>query len=149
VAYFVGVDHSQISTSELRRHLLERLPEYMAPTAYMQLAAMPLMPNGKIDRNALPPPSLNAQQEGAVILPRTPLEELLAGIWMTVLGGGEVSVTANFFELGGHSLLATQVMSRIKEALGVELSVRSLFGAPTVRGLAEVVEQEMGRTHGI
>jgi acyl carrier protein len=107
---------------------------------FMLLEAFPLTPNGKIDRNALPvPDTVRPELEATFVAPRTPMEEVLAGIWATVLGIERVSVHDNFFELGGHSLLATQVISRARTAFRVELSLRSLFTMPTVAGLAEVI----------
>jgi amino acid adenylation domain-containing protein len=146
VAY--AVSGAEATSGELRDYLRERVPPYMVPTWVVMLDQMPLMANGKIDRQALPAPERVAL-EGEVNAPRTPIEEVLAGIWSEVLGAGDLSVTANFFELGGHSLLATQVMSRVREAFGIELPVRSLFSAPTVRELAEIVEQELRERHGL
>ena len=132
---------------EVRELLQQRLPEHMIPGALVLLEALPLMPNGKVDRQALPAPELEAESERS--LPRTAVEEMLASIWSEVLGVDELSVTANFFELGGHSLLATQVMSRVREAMQVELPVRSLFAQPTVRGLAVEVEAQMQAAEGV
>jgi amino acid adenylation domain-containing protein/FkbM family methyltransferase len=123
----------------VRRLAGQRLPEYMMPETLVLLPELPRLANGKVDRQALPAPE-QVMAKGEHSPPRTPVEEVLAGIWSTVLGAAELSVTANFFELGGHSLLATQVMSRVKKAFNIELPVRSLFGAPTIRGLAAQVE---------
>ncbi|HEX3126991.1 MAG TPA: amino acid adenylation domain-containing protein [Thermoanaerobaculia bacterium] len=119
--------------SELRSHLATRLPAYMVPSAVVVLPELPVTAHGKVDRSRLPSPS-PVQEEGEA--PRTPAEEVVAGIWCEVLGLPKVSRTADFFELGGHSLLATQVISRLRAATGVELPVRELFLAPTVAGLA-------------
>jgi len=125
---------------QLRSFVKEKLPDYMVPMNFMLLEAFPLTPNGKIDRNALPvPDTVRPELEATFVAPRTPMEEVLAGIWATVLGIERVSVHDNFFELGGHSLLATQVISRARTAFRVELSLRSLFTMPTVAGLAEVI----------
>ncbi|HKV12552.1 MAG TPA: amino acid adenylation domain-containing protein, partial [Thermoanaerobaculia bacterium] len=123
------------AASSLRSFLKERLPEHMVPTAWVFLAALPLTPNGKVDRKALPEPGDGARKE-APAGPRTPAEEVLAGIWADVLGLAAVGPDDNFFELGGHSLLAARVVSRIREAFGVELPLRRLFEAPTVAELA-------------
>jgi acyl carrier protein len=109
----------------------------MAPSAFVFLDALPLNPNGKIDRKALPPPDGSMPElEEAFIAPRTPVEKTVAEIWAEVLGVGRVGIHDNFFELGGHSLLATQVVSRIRAAFSVELPLRRLFETPTVAGLA-------------
>ncbi|MET0621401.1 MAG: amino acid adenylation domain-containing protein, partial [Pyrinomonadaceae bacterium] len=129
---------------EVSRHLEGRLPEYMVPSALVLLDELPLTPNGKVDRRALPEPEWGG---GEVSRARTPTEEVMAGVWREVLGVEEVSVEASFFELGGHSLLATQLMSRVRQAFGVEPPVRSLFAAPTVRGLAALVDKERGVAH--
>ncbi len=134
--------HSQFSilnsqfSGELRAFLKERLPEYMVPSAFVLLEALPLTSNGKLDRRALPAPAWTGDQD-AFVAPRTPLEELVAGLWAGVLGVERVGVEDNFFALGGHSLLATQVLARIHSSLGVELPLRELFAAPTVAGVAE------------
>ncbi|OAD22899.1 cyanopeptolin synthetase [Candidatus Thiomargarita nelsonii] len=139
VAYLVLNKEQVIDNIELRRLLKERLPDYMIPSAFMQLEVMPLTPNGKIDRQALSQLSINSYQlsEKHFVVPQTPEEELLAGIWANVLGIKEVSIHDNFFELGGHSLLATQVISRVGETFSVELPLRQLFESPTIAGLSE------------
>src|SRR5205807_7356510 len=133
VAYVVG------ESAALREALRERLPESMVPSALVRLPALPLTANGKVDRKALPDPEWQ-RAEGSYLAPRTPVEEVLAGIWAEVLGLERVGADGHFFELGGHSLLATQVTSRLRGALGVELPLRALFERPTVAELAAVVE---------
>ncbi|HLF26569.1 MAG TPA: amino acid adenylation domain-containing protein, partial [Anaerolineae bacterium] len=128
--------------SELRAFLRVKLPEYMLPSAFVVLEAFPLTPNGKVDRKALP--ALDGAQVAAsehYVAPRTPAEELAAGIWAEVLGIKTVGVNDNFFELGGHSLLATQVVSRIQEVFQVQLPLRALFESPTLEDLARAIEQ--------
>jgi acyl carrier protein len=99
--------------------------------------SLPLTPSGKVDRRALPAPgSEQPDLEDSYVGPRTPIEELLAGIWCEVLGLKEVGIHDNFFELGGHSLLATQVISRLRKAFQVQIPLRSLFEYPTIAGLA-------------
>ena len=107
----------------------------------MMLEALPLTPNGKVARLALPAPDeARPELQESFVAPRTPLEELVAGIWADVLGLNRVGIHDNFFELGGHSLLATQVISRLRSAFQVELPVRSLFESPTLAGLAQRIE---------
>jgi acyl carrier protein len=114
----------------------------MTPSAFVFLDALPLTPNGKVDRRALPAPDqARPKLEETLVEPRNPIEEALARIWAQVLGLERVGVDDNFFDLGGHSLLATQVISRVREAYQVELSLRSLFDTPTVAGLADAVQQ--------
>jgi amino acid adenylation domain-containing protein len=123
------------TVERLRQHVAERLPVYMVPAAFVLLEALPHTPNGKVDRAALPEPGLAARAAGYVP-PRTPAEELIAGVWAEVLGLPRVGAEDNFFELGGHSLLATRVMVRLRDAFGMDLPLRRLFEAPTVSGLA-------------
>jgi amino acid adenylation domain-containing protein len=141
-AYIVAAQESRPNTSELRSYLKGRLPEYMVPTAFVYLDALPLTSHGKIDRRALPAPDAERPALAeAFFAPRSGVEEMLASIWSEVLGGVRVGVNDNFFELGGHSLLATQVMSRVREAFGIEIALRSLFEQPTVGELAETIEE--------
>jgi amino acid adenylation domain-containing protein len=127
---------------ELRHRLAETLPDYMVPSAFVLLRALPLTANGKIDRRALPPPPRDRSRAGADYLaPRTPAEVVLARIWAEVLGVELVGVRDNFMELGGHSLLAAQVMSQVREACGVELPFRHLLATPTLADLAVEVER--------
>src|SRR5262249_27884152 len=125
---------------ELRRHLKDKLPEYMVPSLFLLLDTLPLTGSGKVDRRALPAPDAErAALAEAFLAPRSGVEEMLASIWSDVLGV-TVGVNDNFFELGGHSLLATQVMSRVREAFGIEIALRSLFEQPTIGELAETID---------
>ncbi|HEV8580106.1 MAG TPA: amino acid adenylation domain-containing protein [Thermoanaerobaculia bacterium] len=129
------------SDNELRAFLDGKLPAPMIPAAFVRLASLPLTPNGKIDRRALPAP---AEEAVAQELPRTPVEELLAGIWAEVLGRERVGIGEDFFALGGHSLNMMQVAARVRNVLGVELPLHAFFDAPTVAGLAARLERERG-----
>ncbi|HST58901.1 MAG TPA: amino acid adenylation domain-containing protein, partial [Longimicrobium sp.] len=136
VAYVAG----EVAADELREHVRGRLPEHMVPAAFMVLEALPLTANGKLDRKALPAPEY-ASSADRYVAPRTPVEEVLAGIWAEVLRRERVGVEESFFELGGHSLMATRVVSRIRQVFGVELPLRALFEGPTVGELAGRVEE--------
>ncbi|HEX8174903.1 MAG TPA: phosphopantetheine-binding protein, partial [Pyrinomonadaceae bacterium] len=130
---------------ELRQYLGRRLPDYMIPGAFVILEEMPLTPNGKVDRKALPaPPSLRPELSSTYVAPRTALEKVVAGIWANVLGLEQVGMRDNFFDLGGHSMLATRVTFRVREALLIELPLRSLFESPTVESLVNVIAQMWG-----
>jgi acyl carrier protein len=129
---------------DLRAWLQDRLPEYMIPSAWLILSEFPLTANGKLDRKALPEPEAESAQAvatQAVVGPRTPLEDLLVGIFAELLRVRQVGIEDSFFDLGGHSLLATQLMSRVREVCGVELALRAVFEKPTVIGLAATIEQ--------
>ena len=142
VAYFVPNGGAAPAPGELADFLREKLPAYMVPGAYVVLEALPLTPNGKVNRAALPAPGAERPALAArFAAPRTPVEEVIAGIWARVLGLEEVGVNDNFHEIGGHSLLATRVLSRVREAFEVDLPIKTLFEAVTVSALAERVEQ--------
>ena len=139
VAYIVPEDGEVPSASDLRQTLTGDLPDYMVPSFFEMLQELPLTPNGKLDRKALASRTLpvpESSDPGAYLAPRTPAEELMAAIWAEVLSVDSVGLEDDFFELGGHSLLAAQVTSRVRSAFGVELSLRTLFEAPTVAALA-------------
>jgi amino acid adenylation domain-containing protein len=144
-AYVVPADPGRLQDrtlpGELRAWLRGKLPEAMVPAVFVPLAALPLSPNGKLDRAALPEPGEDrdpCRPVGAA--PRTAAEEILAGIWAEVLEVAEVGIDDNFFALGGHSLLAMRVASRVRAAFGAELEVRALFETPTVAALATRLE---------
>ena len=142
VGYVVAQEAHPLSLEQLRHHLQHKLPDYMQPTHLVLLDALPLNSNGKIDRKALPAPqevladTATSEQEM-----HTPIEEMLLGIWGSVLECKPPSVESNFFALGGHSLLATQVIARIRRALDIDLPLRSLFETPTIAGLARQIER--------
>jgi amino acid adenylation domain-containing protein len=141
VAYVVPTKDSAVAVNEVRRFLQAKLPEYMVPSTFVRLDALPLAPNGKVDRQALPPPNQSRPELATTfVAPRTAVETELAGVWAEVLGVERVGIHDDFFELGGHSLLATQVMSRLHGAFRVELPLRSILEAPTVAALAEQIE---------
>jgi len=139
VAYVAG----EATADELREQLRERLPEHMVPSAFVFLDALPLTPNGKLDRRALPAPEL-ASPEEAYVAPRTPAEEVLAGIWAELLRLERVGAEASFFDLGGHSLLATRLTAHIRQAFGVELPLRAVFERPVLSALAAEIERLRG-----
>ena len=143
VAYVVPSQESLYQVDELRNYLRAKLPDYMVPSTFIMLRALPLTPSGKIDRQALPAPDQARPKIENLVAPRTPVEEVLAGIWIEILGIKQVSIHDNFFDLGGHSLLATQIVSQVREAFRVELRLRSLFETPTIAGLAELIETAM------
>ena len=136
VAYVVS--EREQSAAEMQKQLQERLPEYMIPAAVVQMEALPLTANGKVDRRRLPAPQVERlEREAEQVAPRTEVERVIAKIWEEVLGVESVGVTENFFDLGGHSLLMVQVHGRLQEAYGEALSMTELFKYPTVSALAE------------
>ncbi|HLM54863.1 MAG TPA: amino acid adenylation domain-containing protein, partial [Pyrinomonadaceae bacterium] len=137
VGYVVAADGRQPTTSELRNHLKERVPEYMVPSAFVVLDALPLTANGKLDRKALPAPDASRPAlDEEFQAPRGELERAICEVWQDALGVERVGVNDNFFELGGHSLLMMRVLSRLSELLRSDLSIVNLFEYPTVRSLA-------------
>jgi len=141
-AYIVPKQGERPAHGELRDFLKKRLPDTMIPDAFIILDMLPLTPNGKIDRKALPEPELEkSDPENAYQGPRTPIEELVAGIWCEVMGLKKVGIHDNFFAVGGHSLLASQVVSRLRKALQVDVPLRFLFESPTPAGLAMRITQ--------
>ncbi|HYH46777.1 MAG TPA: AMP-binding protein, partial [Thermoanaerobaculia bacterium] len=145
VAYVVAREGAAVpSPQELRDFLRSRLPEYAVPTAWMALERLPLSPNGKVDRRALPEvEGAAAARDQPYVAPRNEVEEVVAGIFAEIVGVEKVGVFDNFFDLGGHSLLATQATWRLREAFGVELALRTLFEAPTVAELSGVIEDRI------
>ncbi|HYP22808.1 MAG TPA: amino acid adenylation domain-containing protein, partial [Actinomycetota bacterium] len=138
VAYFAG---DGVEVAELRRFVSERVPFYMVPSEYVELDALPLNANGKVDRRALPAPDPSRHSAGEErVAPRNETESKLASIWEELLSKRPVGVHDGFFELGGHSLLATQLVSRIRDAFYVELELRAVFEEPTIARLAPRVD---------
>jgi len=138
IAYVVGHDEAKSDTQAWLAWLRERLPHGMTPSLCVVLPALPRLPNGKIDRAKLQTLSAD-QHQAAKIPPRDPLEFQLAQLWAAVLGVAEVGVDEDFFELGGHSLLAIKLMARLQQQCGVEIPLATLFQAPTVERLAQII----------
>jgi amino acid adenylation domain-containing protein len=133
VAYYTG---DRAGAAALRAHLAERLPEYMVPAAFVHMDTLPVNPNGKLDRRALPAPDADAFAAAAYEAPLGEMEEALAAIWSELLGAERVGRRDDFFALGGYSLLAVRVISRVREALGVEAEIRDLFVRPVLADFA-------------
>ncbi|MBW3570415.1 MAG: amino acid adenylation domain-containing protein [Gemmatimonadetes bacterium] len=131
--------HADALALALREGLRAQLPAYMLPSAVVVMDALPLTENGKVDRRALPAPPVR-REDAAAAEPRTEVERALAAVWTEVLRADRVYLNDSFFDLGGHSLLATQVVTRVREALGVELPLAAVFEAPTLAELAAAVE---------
>ncbi len=129
----------------VREVLRQQLPDFMMPSVFMVLDELPLNPNGKVDRKALPEPVWGIQNKDRYVAPSDPVEELLCGIWSEILGTPRVGVEDDFFAAGGHSLLATRVISRIRDVFGVEFPLSRFFEEPTVRGLAARMPGESDR----
>ena len=142
VAYFIPKAGHLATVSELRDFLSARLPAYMVPALYVTIDTIPLTPNGKVDRAALPAPDAsNTLGEDVFHAPQTEVEQVVAGILAPLLGVERVDVEANFFALGGHSLLGIQLISRLRDSLGVELSLRTVFESPSVAELSAEIER--------
>jgi amino acid adenylation domain-containing protein len=146
VAYVVPAPGYPLDTEALRRELARTLPDYMVPTAFVTLASLPLTANGKVDRQSLPAPAEAAQEHRP---PATETERVVAGIWASVLGLEAVSREAGFFDLGGNSLAGMQVVTRVRDAFGINLSAASIFEYPTLAAFAAAVEAAHGNgQHG-
>ncbi len=142
VAYFKPRPDCQAPTSdELRQALRDSLPSHMTPAAFVALDAMPLTPNGKIDRNAMPAPQSDPSASADYAAPTNQVEKALVQIWSDVLGVPAVGVNQNFFELGGHSLIAAKLMFQVSSHFSIDLGLRHLFETPTVTGLANRIDQ--------
>ncbi|WP_410896977.1 amino acid adenylation domain-containing protein [Pseudomonas guariconensis] len=140
-AYVVAhqADSAQLG-EQLKARLRTLLPDYMVPAHLVQLASLPLSPNGKLDRKALPTPD-SSQRQQAYVAPQTPLQEQLAHVWQTLLKLERVGLHDNFFDLGGHSLLATQMMMQIRQQLGVDVPLKALFQTASLEQFADQVQQ--------
>ncbi len=148
VAYVVPAEMSPPTVSTLRHALAEKFPDYMIPSAFVMLRALPLTPNGKVDRSALPAPEgTRPDLDTPFAAPRTVVEEELTQIWAEVLSFHQVGIHDNFFDLGGHSLTAAQIIARVVKRFQLELSIQSLFQAPTVAEMAAVITQRQALSH--
>ncbi|HKX26740.1 MAG TPA: alpha/beta fold hydrolase, partial [Blastocatellia bacterium] len=144
VGYVMVVEGQELDASAIRQQLSRRLPGYLVPGAIVELKSWPLTPNGKLDRKALPEPERSWALTRRA--PRSPKEEILCGLFAEVLGVERVGIDDDFFELGGHSLLAARLVNRVRDALKMEFSIRSLFEAPTVAGLAPALSYDADRS---
>ncbi|MEQ1503483.1 MAG: AMP-binding protein, partial [Myxococcota bacterium] len=134
IAWVVGLD--AVHPNDLRAHLRAHLPDYMVPAQFVALDRVPLNPNGKLDRAALPDPATPQGAHRVYVAPGSPLEQSLAEVWAEVLGVGRVGRDDDFFELGGHSLLAVQIVARIRASVGIGLSLRDFMQTPTIAACA-------------
>lgn len=134
--------HSEIDSNELRRYLSQKVPNHMVPSIFLFLDKMPRTPNGKVDRQALPPPNGHRKGPiGPVVIPQTKAEQLIADVWQETLKIEKVGIHDNFFDLGGYSLLMIQIHKRLQDLFGPELSIVEMFGSPTIHSLAQHITQ--------
>jgi len=149
VAYVV--DHAAgdagVDTQAIQTFLRHSLPDYMVPSVVINIDRIPLTPNGKVDRKALPQPDLSQIGRKPYVAPRNDIETALCSIWQQLLDAESLGVHDNFFDVGGHSLLATQLITRIRDQFQLELPLKTLFEMPTIGGLAELIQSLMPRTH--
>ena len=148
VAYVVMDTSHDAAIPDLGSYLKTRLPGYMSPATFVFLEKLPLTPNGKVDYRALPRPEIS-EMSGGLVLPRTPAEQGIAGIWKQVFGREKLSIHDNFFDLGGHSLRALQVVSRVRTVMGVALPLRSVFEGPTIADQARAVEKLLSSSQAV
>jgi len=143
IAYTVLDNDSAADAAGLRRFLIEKVPDYMVPSAFVVMDSLPLTPSGKIDRMALPEPDTNMSESGKqYVPPRDPLEIQLVGVWEKVLERRPVGITDNFFKIGGHSLLVMRLISETRKATGRDISVIDVFRAPAIEQMAELIRDE-------
>jgi hypothetical protein len=144
IAYVVPEKNSDISAGELRTDLGHYLQDAFIPSAFVFLAQLPLLPNGKIDRKALPAAKPGDPEPGQnIVMPRTPVEKILVELWQTILGIEQVGIHDNFFALGGHSLLMTQVAYRMSADIGVDIPLADIFRSPTLLELSILVSETL------
>jgi acyl-coenzyme A synthetase/AMP-(fatty) acid ligase/acyl carrier protein len=139
-AYVALNQSSAASAGDLREFLKEKLPDYMVPTAIVLMDELPLMPNGKVNRNALTKPEMHDEIDQQYVAPRSETEEKITAIWQEVLDRQMIGVKHDFFELGGHSLIAARVMSRLNQLFGIQLPLRKLFEVTTIEKCAELID---------
>ena len=151
VGYWVAAGKQAPSATELKAHLLSRLPEYMVPSAFMALPGLPQTPNGKVDRKALPAPGAiqAVPTSQAFVAPAGDIEKIIAAVWKEVLNLPQVGTRDNFFDLGGHSLLAVQVHRKLREAVGRDLSITDMFRFPTIHSLSAHLSQDGSEATGV
>lgn len=143
IAYIITEHGMELTPSDLREHIKEKLPDYMIPSFFVILESFPLTPNGKIDRKSLPDPDTSSvEPETDYVEARDELEIQLTAIWKKILGLKKIGVKDNFFEIGGHSLLAAKLFAQIEKTLGKNLPLATLFQAPTIEGLAAILRQD-------
>jgi len=144
VAYVVAGDHRELTINELHDFLRQQVPAHMIPAGFVTLEALPLLPNGKVDRRALPAVEAHClEPRASFVAPHTPIEIALAKTWTEILGVERAGVDDNFFYSGGHSLTAMQMVSRVRLQFGINLQLRDFFMSPTLGGLAELVEEAL------
>lgn len=144
-AYVVPADGGEPTGAELREYIGRKLPDYMVPSYFITLDALPQTSSGKIDRKALPAPeAVPTEPKAAYVPPGNRLQQAIAGIWQEVLNVPRIGMNDNFFELGGHSLLAMQIISRISHDLKVGIEIRSFFESPTIKGIARLIQKSEG-----
>ena len=139
IAYIVANLKTALTNTEIRNFVKHQLPEYMVPSVFMLIETMPLTPNGKVDRRALPAPTITKETEENFIPPTEEIELKLTQIWSEVLDIHPVGIKDNFFDLGGHSLLAVHLFAKIEKLLGISLPLSTLFAAPTIEQLANII----------
>jgi hypothetical protein len=142
VAYIVPAADSVLNVPELRDYLRVRLPEYMLPHFFVELEAVPLTHNGKVDRRALPPPQIDRQFEEGYVAPRNHVEKDISILWQKLLGIENVGIHDNFFEIGGHSLLLIKMLDTLNKTFEKELSIVELFRNPTISTLSDFLSQK-------
>lgn len=142
VAYFVTAPDFTVDIPELRKHLRAKVPEYMIPQYFVKLQSIPLTPNGKVDRRALPAPQVDRQTQETYVAPRNEVERIIVGIWQQILNIKNAGIHDNFFELGGHSLLLVKMLTKLQESFKKELSIVEMFRHPTIAALANFLTQK-------